>query len=168
MHVDPEEVLPLKVWRFIVVRRRGRCERCGAQPKPNRRGVGLEAHHRNHDARDHRLSNGEALCTPCHVGEHAETRKRIGRTNAEGWTAERRQAAAERARALWADPAWRKRTLERRQGTRHYETKVDDEQVQEIRRRRGDGETLKVLAEEYGVSITTISNIYRKKARTRA
>jgi len=48
-------------------------------------------------------------------------------------------------------------------GSGHMNAKLTDSQVLEIRKRRSKGQTLKVIAESYGVSQATVSLIYRNK-----
>lgn len=44
-------------------------------------------------------------------------------------------------------------------GSRHGMSKLSEQSAREIRQRRGNGELLRILAEEYGVSITTIFDV---------
>ena len=50
-----------------LVRRIGRCERCGHDGSDSHLGV----HHQNRDKHDHRLENLEILCHRCHMQDHA-------------------------------------------------------------------------------------------------
>ena len=54
-----------------------------------------------------------------------------------------------------------------RTGERHWNCKLTDEQVREIRRRAALGELQRVLALEFGVARSAISNIVRRKNRVR-
>lgn len=62
-------------WRRVraqVLHRDGyRCRRCGIMGTP-RKGFGnsLEAHHRDGDATNNRMSNLKALCRDCHKSVH--------------------------------------------------------------------------------------------------
>jgi hypothetical protein len=171
--VEPEERLELKVWRFLVFRRAdGRCESCG-QGRSDRRRRDVEAHHLNGDASDHRLANGRALCRRCHVDAHMvndpEWRARQAR---EIWqrpdAGARREAARQKALALWSDPEWRARALAARAAGKKGgpRPRLTDQQVMVIRSRRELGEPLSVLAEEFGVSISLVSAIAHGKRRT--
>lgn len=51
-----------------LVKRIGRCERCGHDGSESR----LSVHHKNRDKHDQRLENLEILCHHCHMQEHAE------------------------------------------------------------------------------------------------
>lgn len=51
-------------------------------------------------------------------------------------------------------------------GARNHRAVLTETQVLEIRQRRGNGEKLLSLAIEFGVTITTISCIYRRKSWT--
>ena len=49
-----------------LVRRIGRCERCGGEGSDSRLGI----HHQNRDKHDQHLENLEVLCHRCHMQEH--------------------------------------------------------------------------------------------------
>lgn len=72
-----------------------------------------------------------------------------------GTDADNHRDMVERGRALFPPPM---------AGTSHPVSKLTDHQVLEIRRRRDQGEQLKPLAAEYGVSIALISKIGRREA----
>ena len=48
-------------------------------------------------------------------------------------------------------------------GESHGGAKLTEEKVIEIRRRHGDGEAVKALAAEFGVSSSTVSNIIARR-----
>ena len=51
-------------------------------------------------------------------------------------------------------------------GMAHWKAKLTDEQVADIRRRRADGQTLRVIGEAFGVSEAHVSRIAKGLART--
>jgi hypothetical protein len=65
--------------------------------------------------------------------------------------------SVERGRAVFPTPM---------KGSRHPESKVTEEQVLEIREKREQGVFLRVLAEEYGLSVAGVSKICRREAWT--
>lgn len=52
-------------------------------------------------------------------------------------------------------------------GLRNARTKLSDEQVQEIRRRRAEGETCAALATAYGINDSTVSRLTTGRRRAR-
>jgi hypothetical protein len=70
--IDAQRVIDnVAAWAWLVRARAGNtCERCAAS------GCMLHAHHRNGrgigKGDDHRLVNGECLCSPCHQHAHKE------------------------------------------------------------------------------------------------
>lgn len=53
-------------------------------------------------------------------------------------------------------------------GERNHQTRLTTKQVKEIRIRRASGERLRTIAQDYGVSLPTISEIANHNARRRA
>lgn len=67
-HVDDDTLLPRSVWQFLVkLRADWMCERCNEQPERR-----LQAHHKDENKVNHRLSNGECLCLSCHAKHHVK------------------------------------------------------------------------------------------------
>jgi hypothetical protein len=54
----------------------------------------------------------------------------------------------------------------RPRGTQHWKAKLTDDEVRTIRRRRADGETLVVIAADFGVSFALVSHIARRRIWT--
>lgn len=76
IELDPEFVITSQpAWSWLVKHVAGfRCQRCGATEE-------LVSHHINgkgHEG-DNRLSNGECLCTSCHMSHHMKARWEVNR-----------------------------------------------------------------------------------------
>jgi hypothetical protein len=70
---DDEGVYATSAWRRARTAQLGEhpvCQRCGSREQ-------ISVHHRNSDARDHRLSNLETLCSSCHHAATADRRRQL-------------------------------------------------------------------------------------------
>lgn len=115
-------------------------------------------HHVNEDKRDNRIDNLKIVSPSEHGLEH--TRHPIEKSCVIcGLTF--RPHKTKRVRQQCCSDACRRQLLKQKNVTR----KVSDDQVLIIRQRRGNGEKLRVLAAEFGVSETNISLIARGKSR---
>ena len=71
LEVEFNELLPERVWRWAVKRlAEYTCERCGKVGKAGK----SDAHHKDGDRSNNRLSNGECLCRQCHTQHHKDAR----------------------------------------------------------------------------------------------
>lgn len=72
-NTDENELLSRVMWKKLVKERADYyCEECGANSNHD-----LEAHHKDRDKTNNRLSNGQCLCRKCHRFLHKRLRTNI-------------------------------------------------------------------------------------------